>query len=91
MDPEGLDDEDDDEDAEEGAQEKKVEATKALVEGLVKVGVVDLAVGGLDRLKEEEEEGRGGVFHTLGELLRFLSLLFRANSSFPLQVSWRTS
>lgn len=65
LDPESLEEDEDEEDAEEGAHEKKVEAVKLLVEGLVKVGVVEFAVGGLDRLNEEEEEGRGGVFHTL--------------------------
>lgn len=66
LDPEALEDEEEDE-AEEGAQERKVEAIKALVDGLVKVGTVELAVGGLDRLNEEDEGERNGVFHTLGE------------------------
>ncbi|GAA5874921.1 hypothetical protein JCM8547_003611 [Rhodosporidiobolus lusitaniae] len=72
VDPEGL--EDDDADEGEEAQEKKREAVKALVDGLVKEGVVELVVSQLDRLNEEDEGERTGVFHTLSLIENLLTL-----------------
>lgn len=70
LDPEDLEDaqeEDDDEgDGDGDATEKKREALKALLDGLVEAGVVDLVVAQLQRLNEEDEGERTGLFHTLG-------------------------
>lgn len=64
-DEEVLEGDGEDEDEDEG--EKRRDAMRALVEGLVEAGVVELVVSGLERLNEEDEAERGGVFHTLGE------------------------
>ncbi|BGP18787.1 hypothetical protein JCM10213_003442 [Rhodosporidiobolus nylandii] len=72
VDPEGL--EDDDADADEEAAEKKREAMKALVDGLVKEGVMELVVAQLERLNEEDEGERNGVFHTLSLIENLLTL-----------------
>lgn len=70
LDPEDLEDDaqdgDDDGDEEGDATEKKREALKALLDGLVEAGVVDLVVAQLQRLNEEDEGERTGLFHTLG-------------------------
>lgn len=55
------------EDEDEDGGEKRRDAMRGLVEGLVEAGVVELVVSGLERLNEEDESERGGVFHTLGE------------------------
>ncbi|GAA5910145.1 hypothetical protein JCM6882_006528 [Rhodosporidiobolus microsporus] len=72
VDPEGLDDDD----AEEGeeALEKKREAMKALVDGLVQEGVMELVVAQLGRLNEEDEGERAGVFRTLSLIENLFSL-----------------
>ncbi|GAA5841799.1 hypothetical protein JCM11251_004067 [Rhodosporidiobolus azoricus] len=72
VDPEGLDDDDADEGEEE--QEKKREAMKALVDGLVKEGVMELVVAQLGRLNEEDESERTGVFRTLSLIENLLTL-----------------
>ena len=70
LDPEDLEDaqeeEDDEGDGDGDATEKKREALKALLDGLVEAGVVDLVVAQLQRLNEEDEGERTGLFHTLG-------------------------
>lgn len=71
LDPEDLedaqdDDDDDNEDGDGDATEKKREALKALLDGLVEAGVVDLVVAQLQRLNEQDEGERTGLFHTLG-------------------------
>ncbi len=59
-------DEDEVEDAE-AEEDGRRNAMKALVEGLVEAGVVEMAVAGLQRFNEEDESERGGVYHTLGK------------------------
>lgn len=63
--------EDDDEEEDEG--EKRRKAMSNLVSGLLEAGLIELVVGGLERLNEEDEGERGGVFHTLGQSSLFLS------------------
>lgn len=83
LDPEDLEggdlDDDDEEEAQggrekaaaarEAALEQKRAALKGLLDGLVEGGVVDLVVAQLQRLNEEDEGERTGLFHTLGELV----------------------
>ena len=74
LDPEDLedaqDDDDDDKDGEGDAIEQKRAALKALLDGLAEAGVVDLVVAQLQRLNEEDEGERTGLFHTLGARIR---------------------
>ncbi|GAA5967955.1 hypothetical protein JCM8115_006583 [Rhodotorula mucilaginosa] len=78
LDPEDLeDDAQDDGDDDQGdgdATEKKREALKALLDGLVEAGVVDLVVAQLQRLNEEDEGERTGLFHTLGLIENLVTL-----------------
>lgn len=66
-----LEDEEDGEQAEELLEQKRA-ALKALLDGLVEAGVVDLVVAQLQRLNEEDEGERTGLFHTLGQSIRLL-------------------
>ncbi|GAA6041742.1 hypothetical protein JCM8097_008308 [Rhodosporidiobolus ruineniae] len=72
VDPEGL--EDDDADGAEEDSEKKREAMKALVDGLVAEGVLELVAAQLGRLNEKDESERTGVFHTLSLIENLLTL-----------------
>lgn len=91
LDPEDLED-DGDEDEDEAASEAKRAAMKALLDGLVEAGVVDLVVAQLQRLHEEDESERNGVFHTLSaSTSRFLFPLDADTDSRALQASSRTS
>lgn len=79
LDPEDLedaqdDDDDDNEDGDGDATEKKREALKALLDGLVEAGVVDLVVAQLQRLNEQDEGERTGLFHTLGLIENLVTL-----------------
>ncbi|GAA5993172.1 hypothetical protein JCM10908_001323 [Rhodotorula pacifica] len=76
LDPEDLEDaEEDEDDAAAGdATEQKRQALKALLDGLVEAGVVDLVVAQLQRLNEEDEGERTGLFHTLGLIENLVTL-----------------
>ncbi|KAK4046878.1 hypothetical protein OIV83_005774 [Microbotryomycetes sp. JL201] len=74
LDPDSLDDREEDEDGDVDAQQSRIDALKALVEGLRKAGLIDLAVATLDRLNEEDESERAGVFHTMGLIENLVSL-----------------
>ncbi|GAA5875403.1 hypothetical protein JCM3774_002976 [Rhodotorula dairenensis] len=79
LDPEDLEDADahegEDADDHEGADpEQKRAALKALLDGLVEAGVVDLVVAQLQRLNEEDEGERTGLFHTLGLIENLVTL-----------------
>jgi beta-catenin-like protein 1 len=65
LDPEDLEEVDEDEENAEAAVEKKRGAMKALLDGLVEAGVIDLVVAQLQRVNEEDEGERNGLFHTL--------------------------
>ena len=56
-----------DEDEEDDATDARRDAMKALVEGLVEAGIVELAVSGIERFNEDDETERGGLFHSLGK------------------------
>ncbi|GAA5864687.1 hypothetical protein JCM1840_002201 [Sporobolomyces johnsonii] len=73
VDPEGLEDQDDEE-ADEEAEEKKRQALKSLVDALVEADIVTIAVAGLERFNEEDEDQRTGVFHTLSLIENLLTL-----------------
>ena len=71
-----LDQDDEDEvELEEGEDERRRLAVKALLDEMVKEGVVELVVSGVKRFDEEEEESRTGVFHTLSKAVLSLPLL----------------
>ncbi|KAJ8296204.1 Beta-catenin-like protein 1 [Rhodotorula toruloides] len=74
LDPEDLEEVDEDEEDGDGAVEKKRTAMKALLDGLVEAGVVDLVVAQLQRVNEEDEGERNGLFHTLGLIENLISL-----------------
>ncbi|BGP53621.1 hypothetical protein JCM8202_002531 [Rhodotorula sphaerocarpa] len=88
LDPEDLEggdlDDDDEEEAQggrekaaaarEAALEQKRAALKGLLDGLVEGGVVDLVVAQLQRLNEEDEGERTGLFHTLGLIENLVTL-----------------
>ncbi|BGP37572.1 hypothetical protein JCM10449v2_001489 [Rhodotorula kratochvilovae] len=80
LDPDDLEDDDDDED--EAASEAKRKAMKDLLDGLVEAGVVDLVVAQLQRLNEEDEGERNGVFHTLSLIENLISLTPQLASPF---------
>ena len=69
-------DEEDEVELEEGEDERRRLAVKALLDEMVKEGVVELVVSGVKRFDEEEEESRTGVFHTLSKAVLSLSLSF---------------
>ncbi|CEQ39227.1 SPOSA6832_00757 [Sporobolomyces salmonicolor] len=73
VDPEGLEDQDDEE-ADEEVEEKKRQALKSLVDALVEADIVTIAVAGLERFNEEDEDQRTGVFHTLSLIENLLTL-----------------
>ncbi|GAA5847831.1 hypothetical protein JCM9279_006655 [Rhodotorula babjevae] len=81
LDPEDLED-DGDEDEDEAASEAKRAAMKALLDGLVEAGVVDLVVAQLQRLNEEDESERNGVFHTLSLIENLITLTPQLASPF---------
>lgn len=56
-----------DEDEDDEDTDTRRDAMRALVEGLVEAGVVELVVSGIERFNEEDEAERGGLFHSLGE------------------------
>lgn len=62
----GDDDEDEETALNEAGKDERKDAMRDLVEGMIEAGVVELIVSGLDRLNEEDEAERGGVYHTLG-------------------------
>jgi len=75
-------DEEDEVELEEGEDERRRLAVKALLDEMVKEGVVELVVSGVKRFDESEEESRTGVFHTLSKAFSFSpspSLLFSTN------------
>ncbi|GAA6052466.1 hypothetical protein JCM3770_001126 [Rhodotorula araucariae] len=80
LDPDDL--ENDDEDEDEAASEAKRKAMKDLLDGLVEAGVVDLVVAQLQRLNEEDEGERNGVFHTLSLIENLVSLTPQLASPF---------
>jgi len=67
-DEEVLEFDEDEVEAPEAEEEGRRNALKALVEGLVEAGAVEMAVAGLERFNEEDESERGGVYHTMGKL-----------------------
>lgn len=73
LDPEDLEEVDEDEEDAEAAVEKKRGAMKALLDGLVEAGVIDLVVAQLQRVNEEDEGERNGLFHTLSTSRSVLS------------------
>lgn len=56
----------DEEDIDEAGKDERKDAMRDLVEGLIEAGVVELVVSGLERLDEDDEAERGGVYHTFG-------------------------
>lgn len=95
LDPESLEDVDEDEDEahDDGAAaaDKKRDAVKALMETLVKGGLLDLAVGGLSRLNEDDEGERGGVFHALGACVPYFLCFAHAPADYRLPTPARRS
>lgn len=68
VDPEGLEgneDDDDEEEEDDDDDDKKRKAVQGLIDEMVRVGIIDLAISGLKRFDEEDEDHRTGVFHTL--------------------------
>lgn len=57
----------DEEEEEMGARDRedRQEVMRGLVGSMVDAGVVESVVAGLDRLNEDDEAERGGVYHTL--------------------------
>ncbi|KAG7096905.1 hypothetical protein E1B28_004310 [Marasmius oreades] len=61
------------EDADEEDSQSNSEALKSLVEALLENSILDLLVENLQRLNEDEESDRQGVFHMLGTFENLLS------------------
>ncbi|GEM09010.1 beta-catenin-like protein 1 [Rhodotorula toruloides] len=81
LDPEDLDEVDEDEEDADGAVEKKRTAMKALLDGLVEAGVIDLVVAQLQRVNEEDEGERNGLIENLVSLSPALASPFLSPKS----------
>lgn len=67
----GDEDVEGEEEIDEAGKDERKDAMRDLVEGLIEAGTVELVVSGLERLDEEDEAERGGVYHTFGKDFSF--------------------